>query len=766
MLSTQSTNLFNSANTNQHHDLNESRILSDQQRPNDKTPTETAAEADQQDDDIYVMLDDSDEENSDNRNSNQESAQLNSRRVDGDDQANSQANDLADSRADSRSESRADSRADSRTDSRTESRTDCTTAADNPAEHPPDDDPIEVRQELEQVYIDQSLPEQQDTADDDSLFEIIDGILLYTFKSEEELRKFTEEDEAKKEKQNKFNKKEYNKAKYSARKSNGKGAATYSTGRRKSSIGKQQQQPPPSQNQSQDSAFISPELDDYLSKKFKNDRSRLSLDENASAENFSFNESFDSSFSTCRKSKGKPSKKSLAPEIVSVNETLSELDDEERMDNDVAYRRCIRSVEKAYNSVQEKMRGKFEPIPLDIQRVRLALGALHQNFISPSDQSIYSSSTFESSVKEEIVEPDPPEELDLDRARSNLENISKPRSSGEILFKIEPAEENNLKQIKLKQAAAQPQIEEEDKQHSKKKNRNEEEGYDITRIISKHSKRDIRLPARFHESGILVGSQWILPDYDENKSRTASNRKQTTNRKKSIGKSLKSDLANSSINSFETETTSPAASAVGQLKSEPLNPENLMSEDEDSTPSNELSTTANLASNSSSACNFSFNNESATSLNSANDDKSAKKRSLLKYLWRELFYANNSKRRAYYLERAILPRVNKYEVVQEGFRTIENLKKQVKKRNYCDNSLMTWQNKLKLTYSSIEKSMKSNGTLSAEELGEIEKTLNAYHNSMKKVDQVLSQGKLLIAYHWVFLFCNRHSSNSFLLFLC
>ena len=718
MLSTQNNNSFNSTNTNQHHhDLNENRILSDQQRLNDKTPSETAVTASRlDDDDIYAMLGDSDEENADNQNhlasdrvdhqdsnGNQESAQPSDRRAD-EDQANSQANDLVDN-----------------------------PTGRSPVVCSPVDHPVRIKQEPIDEPID-SPPGQQEAADDDALFEIIDGILLYSFKTEAELKKFTEEDEAQKAK---LNKKEL-KTKYSNRRVSGKCTATYSTARRKSSTGLSKQQP--SHNQSQDSAFISPELDDYLSKKFRSDRSRLSFDENAT-NNLSLGESFDSSFSSCRKSKGKPSKKS-SPEIVSVNEAITELDDDERMDNDVAYRRCIRSVEKAYNSVQEKMQGKFEPIPLDFHRVRLALGALHQNFIgSSSPSSIHSSSAFESS-------PTNPE-LDLDRARStilDLENIVK---SENILFKVEPAEENNLKEIKQKQTQV---VEPDDKQQQKKKNRNEEEGYDITRIISKHSKRDIRLPARFHESGILVGSQWILPDFDENKSR--SNRKQSTNRKKSAGKSLRPDLANSSISSLERiETTSPAVPAAGQPESESFNMENLMSEDEDSTPSNEPSTAHNQPSNSlSSIGNLSANSAVShhvdsmnnLSINSAIGDKLAKKRGILKKLWRELFYASNSKRRPFHMEKGFLPRVNKYEALREGCRAIENLQKQAKNRNYCETSLMNWQNKLRLALAKIER---SNGSLSQEELNEIDKTLNNYRSNLIKVDQLLTEGKSFTADH-------------------
>lgn len=723
MLSTQSTNPFNSTTSNhQHHDLNESGILSDQQQLNNKTPTDTAVEASRQedDDDTYVVLDDSDEENS-TTNGNQESAQSNGLRSDP-----------------------ADSPADRATDS---AAVGC------------DDYLIQAKQEPKREHTDQQ-PEQHEADDDDgealdSLCEIIDGIMFYTFQTNEELRQFTIEDEkgrqAKKE------------TKYGSRKSNGKGTATYSAGRRKSSIAKQQ----PQDLQSQDSAFISPELDDYLSKKFKNDRARLTGhldDENE----ISLSESFDSSFG--RKSKGKSTKKST-PEIVPVNEAISELDDDERIDNDAAYRMCLKSVERAYNSFHERMRGKFKPLPLDDQRVREALGALHQNFISTSiASSIYSSSAFDCSTssreaKRPTVEyselGSPPafaQELDLDRARSNLENISK--SDKDIHFKLEPSEEDNLKEMKLKLEADEQlnQLNQStnDKQQPKKKNRNEEEGYDITRIISKHSKRDIRLPARFHESGILVGSQWILPHFDEDKSR--SNRKQPTSRKKPVGRPPKSDLANSN-HSFET--TSPAAATVNQLESEPLIPENLMSEDEDSMPSNELSSASNLASNNLSTSTVN------SSISAIDHDKSSKKRNFLKYLWRELFYANNAKRRQYYLERAILPRVNKFEVIREGCRTIENLKKQVKNRNYCENSLINWQNKLKLTLASIEK---SNGSLSNEELNEIEKTLNSYRNNLRKLDQVLTEGKRRsIADHLLASFLSEkifmlHSSNFDLFF--
>lgn len=697
MISTHSNPFSNTSSNQHHHDLNESGILSEQ--INNKTPPDSAVEANRQDDDDYiVLLDDSDEENS--------TVQPSSCRT-------------------------ADGPGDRTVDSPTL------------IKHETNREPPEQAPELHEADDDDADADEDDAA----LYEIIDGIMFHTFQTNEELRQFTIEDEKGRQKKE---------TKYGGRKSTGKGTASYSTGRRKSSIGSGKQHQQSDQQLQSDSAFVSPELDDYLSKKFGNkNRSRLTGldDENE----ISLSESFDSSFS--RKSKGK-SKKST-PEIVPVNEAITELDDDERIDNDAAYRRCLKSVERAYSSYHEKMRGKFKPQPLDDQRVREALGALHQNFISSSTPpSIYSSSPFDCSAREakrptvqydELGSPPPAfvQELDLDRARSNrLENI--PKSDNDIHFKLEPQEENNLTEIKLKmeddEQLNQLHQTATDKQQPKKKNRHEEEGYDITRIISKHSKRDIRLPARFHESGILVGSQWILPHFEEDKSR--SSRKQSTGKKR-IGRPPKSDLANNNHSFVEAPTSAtPETAPVNQPESDPLNPDNLMSDDEDSTPSNDLSTASNLASNK-------LSTSTVNSPISANDhDKSSKKRNLLKFLWRELFYANNAMRRQYYQDRAILPRVNKFEVVSEGCRTIENLKKQVKNRSYCENSLITWQNKLKLTLASIEK---SNGQLNAEELNEIEKTLNSYRNNMRKVDQLLSQGRRLwrIAGQFVF-FCMKN----------
>lgn len=47
---------------------------------------------------------------------------------------------------------------------------------------------------------------------------------------------------------------------------------------------------------------------------------------------------------------------------------------------------------------------------------------------------------------------------------------------------------------------------------------------DITEMISRHSKREIRLPARYHQSGFLMGTQWIIPDY-ESSDKTAQSKR-------------------------------------------------------------------------------------------------------------------------------------------------------------------------------------------------------------------------------------------------
>ena len=668
-------------------------------------------------------------------------------------------------------------------------------------------------EECEEIYVVFNNSEEED----ENTFDIIDGIMILSFKTESELKEQTLKDEKLRMKNNALKRK-------SIRRSNGK-----SISNNLSSIGKKLSTTSltandKQQQQQQDSAFVSSELDDYLDR--KNRSSNANSNRRKSTIGIQYDEElFDSSVNFARsidyesdsssylhhqaqqqqklsrsiklsnhsKSTIKNSRtKKSSPEMILINETLSELDDNKLDKNnlDNTYLRCIAQAENGFKSSIEKMEGKFVPSFLDDQRIRIALSTLHSNILSnvlensisspismpdliidkpinltetsnsisinassSSKNKIIKKSTNVNNKVRSIANTSTASPLandnnatikldDLNSVGSNLENASNVSKSNKknILFKLEDDDCGNLNNLLIESETFSL----DDKQPSKRKIKHDyhEEVFDITKIISKHSKRDIRLPARYHESGILVGSQWILPNFEENKNRivnTGGNKKQSTkinkDKKSTAATATATATANKLINKSDNNLINSSiyeASVAATLLNLELNPEDLMTEDEDAAATNDNKLINKSISNDNSTISTINNNKKSTKKISKSKDEKLR---ILKELYRKLYYANQPKRIDYYVSQSIKPRVNKNEVVEEGCQTIDNLKSQNKKLNFANNSLTTWNNKLKLCLKSIERKE----ILSEEE---VKKLVNSNQNNLRKVNDAISSGKL------------------------
>lgn len=266
-------------------------------------------------------------------------------------------------------------------------------------------------------------------------------------------------------------------------------------------------------------------------------------------------------------------------------------------------------------------------------------------------------------------------------------------------------------------------------------------GFDIACIISKHnSKRDIRLPARYNES--VVGTQWILPNFEENKNRivnTGNNKRQST---KPMNKERKSTFSNKSTSSkidmidvsnnliqnnhydFSSSMTSLNGQSISGNESYDTNYnlDDLMSEDEDNS--------ITLINNLKTSCQTkpTISNHVNNSISNKNDQRNSNKEKemkllILKELYRQLFYANQPDRMEYYTKRLIKPRVNKSEVVEEGVKCIKALEKEQKSFVSANNVLISWNNRLKLCLKEIEQ---SNYQLNQSKIDDFNNLLHTY----------------------------------------
>jgi len=472
------------------------------------------------------------------------------------------------------------------------------------------------------------------------------------------------------------------------------------------------------------------------------------------------------------KSKSKSSRKSLQPDIILTNkitETLPETNEYDR-----AYLKCLEQAANAYNSITKDAKNRFKPKYLHQQFIcREALKAIHPNFLLNNSKptNVAKSSTPNTSSLKALLTSNENElktsNLNTNRMSTtvnstnlNKKNKDQQQSSNSTtirlksqpsatittstivseqppipvrpIIKPEPEEEKYLEEmVKVKTDPIEV-----DKIVRRKKGRNDfhEDGFDLALLISKHSKRDIKLPARYHES--IVGTQWILPDFEENKNRivnTGTGKKQSNkcnnNNKKSTSKTaVKSDdnLIGSGIGSM----SNLSEQTVDNSNASNYNLDDLMTEDEDNgIMNNTNASTSSLGqpTNNSNATKISTTlvNNKTTSMSNSKKLTLEKEQKLLmlKELYRKLFFANRPVLMDYYAKKLIKPRVNKLEVLEEGCQTIAALEKQQKSYASANNVLISWNNKLKLCLRDIEQ---SEGNLNIDKIKEYENLVNSY----------------------------------------
>ena len=270
---------------------------------------------------------------------------------------------------------------------------------------------------------------------------------------------------------------------------------------------------------------------------------------------------------------------------------------------------------------------------------------------------------------------------------------------------------------------------------------------DLASLISRHSKREIRLPARYHDSGLILGNSWISPEYDSpqrkrkvrrvsqdsfyntsslssSRSKVNSSKLPTTNNIRNPSTSLSSSSSSSTFNLKNSKGKSTILDS-GSDKKMLTPPIRLMS-----SKSYLKDEQTNLKLNSSTSCNknnlIKNNNnnnftraqqrEEASCLtqvsgqissreisDSQNLDETSKNLKLmqLRELYRRLYFENKPERRAECAQKGIKPRVNKREVVEEGIEVIEKLKKRDKQLEYLKKLLNMWNKKLNLAHKVI-----------------------------------------------------------------
>lgn len=261
---------------------------------------------------------------------------------------------------------------------------------------------------------------------------------------------------------------------------------------------------------------------------------------------------------------------------------------------------------------------------------------------------------------------------------------------------------------------------------------------DVATIISRHSKRDIRLPKRFHQSGIIVGNQWVVPGMEtsdkkgrrrlieEQRRLQATHTSHVDAPSKGVlqriegfdnintiaGTEFKRKKKEMVVTQKKPEhtvvTTSNASMQLHQQRMEMLT-----QKAQKASVSNIVEHRKNMSRVFHTMPKPTANgtvlvprvpNASGkqTEVKASSVDKT-QKLSMLKELYRLLYYENKPQRRRFFQERRQKPRVIKKKVVDEGIRVIKRLQNQDKQLSYVRNCMWLWNKKLTQCLRALQK---------------------------------------------------------------
>lgn len=282
---------------------------------------------------------------------------------------------------------------------------------------------------------------------------------------------------------------------------------------------------------------------------------------------------------------------------------------------------------------------------------------------------------------------------------------------------------------------------------AKKRNSRSVDIAKMSKMISmKRSKRQIRLPSRFHESGLLLGNQWIIPDIEKTKTgkRRLLQEQQRLLEKEQRGGSKKSVVGNTVNINSETFTVplkhkqglkNPTVLFTKNKKLKLQNKSKFQSLShynyqlrlsrisnlqkakiaKKSTQKKETSQTEkgftslySLAKNSqkSKSCLNNTRKRTDTKESSNNEDSNrhSAQRAYLRNLLNELFCVIKPEKKDL-LTKKEMQAPNKLEIINDAMQTIERLNKRDQQLQYIHRLLKMWNDKLQLCAKVVQKGL-------------------------------------------------------------
>ncbi|KAI1301630.1 hypothetical protein HDE_02825 [Halotydeus destructor] len=260
---------------------------------------------------------------------------------------------------------------------------------------------------------------------------------------------------------------------------------------------------------------------------------------------------------------------------------------------------------------------------------------------------------------------------------------------------------------------------------------------DIATIISRHSKRDIRLPARYHQSGLILGSQWVIPGFESSpekkKRKLCDEQKRLMKPLKPIESSLVYKELYEELEKFQKTTkVLPAPRAtITKVQLAPKKPETNTSvadsiirkiHEERLEQLKQLKSQQMKTQNSPMMSSLKIGDQLyrkginrvikyiprpvatvsrpiqqyriVSPEKKVFPEPTPDKKKGIKEIYRMLFYENLPKRRAEYAQKGIKPRVNKKQVIEEGVTVIRELEESQLIMSRAKDLMQGWNNKL------------------------------------------------------------------------
>ena len=310
---------------------------------------------------------------------------------------------------------------------------------------------------------------------------------------------------------------------------------------------------------------------------------------------------------------------------------------------------------------------------------------------------------------------------------SHCEEINDGKQKIDVLSAVGLTRNKNESKTTVNQKQETQNLEESKMSEQKRKRNRNNQGMDIAKIIggSNRSKREIRLPSRYHETSLLMGNQWVIPDYEVKGKRGKRRLQQEQKRLFSLQqkqfqleqRNNHSQNNNTSLMSIFTDKM--PKKSVKQRKQNGmslLQPNHLKSVQWPSIKPKSNTSPIKIPNYNPRKIQtmFGSKNEPQFSRFNSNSKKGNKKSMKFRTKMNKLLDAAKDRRRARELlcqlycivkpdRKAITTKIVKRQVLDEAIEMIEKLKKRDQQLTYIKKLLMLWNNKLKVCAKVIER---------------------------------------------------------------